>query len=447
MVLQGHTGRIVRCTLPPGGLVLMLGERVGLLAQYIIKGGRRLTGTVEAHGAKNAVLPLLAATLLTKKSTLHNCPQLTDCTAACNILRYLGCQVAEDGNTIAVDPSALQACDIPDNLMREMRSSVLFLGAIIACCGKARISLPGGCELGPRPIDLHLKALEKLGVVITEDHGYLECTVPDTLRGADIILPFPSVGATENTLLAACTARGKTILHNAAREPEITDLVDFLNAAGARIAIVPNGSIHIDGVKQLGEVEHRVIPDRIVAATYLTCAAITGGSITLTRVVPEHMKAIFPLLEEMGADLEQKQDSISLKMPRRPGPVRLVSTMPYPGFPTDAQAPLMALSTVANGSSVYVERIFENRYKHAAELARMGAKIKVEGNVAVVEGVGKLHGAPVVCTDLRGGAALVVAALAAEDTSHVDEIFHVERGYQDFEQILCHLGADIRRKA
>ena len=417
------------------------------MAQYIIKGGRRLSGTVDVHGAKNAVLPLLAATLLTKKSLLHNCPQLTDCTAACNILRYLGCRVSAEGDSISVDSSALHACDIPDNLMREMRSSVLFLGAIIACCGKARISLPGGCELGPRPIDLHLKALEKLGVVITEDHGYLECVVPDKLRGADIVLPFPSVGATENTLLAACTAQGKTVLHNAAREPEITDLVDFLNKAGAHISIEPNGSIHIEGVPALSAVEHSVIPDRIVAATYLTCAAITGGDVTLQNVVPEHMKAIFPLLEEMGAELIQESERVTLTMPRRPGSVRLVSTMPYPGFPTDAQAPLMALSTVAGGSSVYVERIFESRYKHAAELARMGAKIKVEGNVAVVEGVPALHGAPVVCTDLRGGAALVAAGLAAEGTSHVTEIFHVERGYQDFEQVLGSLGADIRREA
>ncbi|MDR2933255.1 MAG: UDP-N-acetylglucosamine 1-carboxyvinyltransferase [Oscillospiraceae bacterium] len=413
------------------------------MAKYKIEGGSRLSGEIKIHGAKNSVLPILAATLLTKESTIHNCPDLTDVVAACNILRYLGCAIDTQDEDIHIVPEELSCCDIPDGLMREMRSSVVFLGAIIARCGKARVSLPGGCELGPRPIDLHLSSLEKLGVVIAEDHGYLECSVPDKLRGANILLPFPSVGATENIMLAACTAEGDTVIHNPAREPEIEDLANFLNKAGAKVTIRENGSIYISGVQGLTAVEYSVIPDRIAAATYLCCAAITGGEVLLKSVVPEHMNAIFPMLEEAGCAVMVDQDSVFLRMTGRPKAIKLVRTMPYPGFPTDAQSPLMALSCIATGTSVYVENIFESRYKHAAELARMGARINIEGRVAVVEGVETLHGATMVCTDLRGGAALVTAALAAEGMSEITHISHIERGYQDFDKNLASLGANI----
>lgn len=416
------------------------------MAKYYIEGGRRLAGEIQMHGAKNSVLPILAATLLTGKSVLHNCPALSDVDAACNILTYLGCAIERCGDSVIITADNLNSCDIPDELMREMRSSVVFLGAIIARCGQAKVSLPGGCELGPRPIDLHLMALRKLGTRIEEDHGYLNCSVDDKLLGAEISLPFPSVGATENILLAACTAEGETVIHNPAREPEIDDLVGFLNAAGAKIKIKENGSIYIQGVEKLGEVEYRVIPDRIAAATYLCCAAITGGEILLRDVVPDHLTAIYPMLEQSGCTISIKDDTIYLKSNGRPQPIKIVRTMPYPGFPTDAQSPLMALSCIADGTSVYVENIFESRYKHAGELARMGASIKIEGRVAVVEGVHKLHGATVVCTDLRGGAALVTAALAAEGVSEITKISHIERGYQDFEKNLSSLGAVISRE-
>ncbi len=293
---------------------------------------------------------------------------------------------------------------------------------------------------------MHLAALEKLGVAISEDHGYLECKVVDKLRGATIVLPFPSVGATENIMLAASTAEGETIIHNAAREPEIDDLANFLNTAGADISIKENGTVVIRGVKKLHSAEYNVIADRIAAATYLCCAAITGGQIVLHDVVFEHLTAVLPFLEETGCTIRSKRDTIELIAPKRLKPVRMVRTMPYPGFPTDSQSPLMAITCVADGTSVFVENIFESRYKQVAELARMGAKIKVEGRVAVVEGVEKLHGASAFCTDLRGGASLVVAALAAEGASEIAKISHIERGYQDFDKNLASLGAMIIKR-
>jgi len=421
-------------------------ERVKGMAKFTIEGGRRLSGELAVHGAKNAVLPILAGTLLTSKSVLHNCPALSDVTAACNILGYLGCDAHREGDSVVITSDGLSCCDIPDDLMREMRSSVVFLGAVIARCGKARVSLPGGCELGPRPIDIHLSSLKKMGVEISEDHGYLDCSVPGQLRGASISLPFPSVGATENIMLAACLAVGETVIYNAAREPEIEDLANFLCEAGADITIKENGTIYITGVEKLHSVEYRVIPDRIAAATYLCCAAITGGDILLRDVIPSHLTAVYPVLEEAGCTIRLEESAICLTSAPRPKPVRMVRTMPYPGFPTDAQSPLMALSCVADGTSVYVENIFESRYKHADELARMGAKIKVEGRVAVVEGVKRIHGATVVCTDLRGGAALCTAALAAEGISEVTQIHHIERGYQDLDKNLAALGAVIKKQ-
>lgn len=424
----------------------LLCERVLFVDQLRIRGGLRVAGEISVHGAKNSSLPLLAATILGKsQSILHNCPRLSDVDAAVRILSYLGCPVERSGHTVWVDTSQLSHFDVPEELMREMRSSIVFLGAIAARLGKVKISFPGGCELGPRPIDLHLSSLRKLGLIIREDHGFLDCEVAGRLKGAVIPLSFPSVGATENILLAAATAEGVTQILNAAQEPEIADLADFLNACGAKISGAGKSTIFIEGVEELHGAEHEVIPDRIVSATYLCCAAATGGEILVRRACPETVAGVLPVLEQMGCRIYTGEKSIYLKAPERLKRIRTVRTMPYPGFPTDAQAPVMAAAALADGTSVFVENIFENRYKHVAELARMGADIKVEGKVAVVNGVKKLYGAGVEATDLRGGAALVVAGLAAEGETVVSQIQHIDRGYEQIEESLNSLGAHIQR--
>lgn len=419
------------------------------MERLLITGGVPLKGEVCVQGAKNSSLPLLAATVLCHGQTvLHNCPELSDVDAACQILSYLGCRVEREGRTVTVDARDVSGGAVPDRLMREMRSSVVFLGAIAARLGHANISFPGGCELGPRPIDLHLFALRKLGLTVREDRGCLDCTVNGRLKGTNITLSFPSVGATENILLAAATAEGTTVITNAAREPEIMDLADFLNRCGAKVKGAGEGVITIEGVERLTPCEHTVIPDRIVAATYLCCGAATGGDVTVCHTDPTHLAGILPVFEEMGCSLMVEKDRVRLKAPEgRLRAVKDVRTMPYPGFPTDAQAPVMALSALADGTSVFVENIFESRYKHASELARMGAHIKLEGRVALVEGTEKLYGAPVAATDLRGGAALVVAGLAAEGQTAISEIRHIDRGYERIEEALIPLGAKIRREA
>ena len=415
------------------------------MERLLIEGGRRLEGELSIHGAKNAVLPILAGALLCKETVLHNCPQLSDVAAAEAILETLGCKVSREGETLVIDARNVVYCAPPEHLMREMRSSILFLGAILARCAQARVSFPGGCELGARPVDMHIDSLRKLGAVIVEDHGFFSCHVTGRLKGANITLPFPSVGATENIILAAATAEGVTIIRNAAREPEISDLADFLNTCGARI-LVRGDHIMIEGVPSLGSGEHTVIPDRIETATYLCAAAITGGSIHVRHCLPQQLAAVLPIMEEMGCRLRLHEDAISLTGPERLSAVRSIKTMPYPGFPTDAQAPVMAALCVAKGTSMIVENIFEARYKHAGELLRMGARIETEGRVAVVEGVPVLHSATVRCTDLRGGAALSIAALAANGISVLTELKHLDRGYADFEKGLQTLGAIIKRE-
>ena len=415
------------------------------MGKYIVEGQARLQGELRVQGSKNAALPILAATLLTPHSVVHNCPNLSDIGAASNILEYLGCRCSLEEGTMTVDTAGCCRDDIPDNLMREMRSSIVFLGAIIARCARARISMPGGCELGPRPIDIHLSGLKKLGVSIRDDYGYLDCRAEHGLHGAKISLPFPSVGATENIMIAASVARGDTEIHNAAREPEIYALAAFLCACGGKVQIDSSGTVYVSGVERLQSCEHTVIPDRIVAATWLSCAAITGSRLHLYDVEPQHLTACIPMFEEAGCELRAGESTLDIVSPRRLLPLRMVRTMPYPGFPTDAQAPFMAMCALSSGTSVFVENIFENRYKHAGELCRMGANIKVEGRVAVVQGVPLLHGAKVECTDLRGGASLVVAALAAQGDSEISEIRHVERGYEDLEGNLRSLGAKIKK--
>lgn len=415
------------------------------MQRLLIEGGRRLDGELSIHGAKNAVLPILAGTLLCKETVLHNCPYLSDVTAAEAILETLGCKVTRSGETLVINARDVVYSDPPEYLMREMRSSILFLGAMLARCSYARVSFPGGCELGARPVDMHIDGLRKLGAVIEEDHGFFSCYVTGRLHGANITLPFPSVGATENIMLAAATANGVTIIRNAAREPEIQDLADFLNACGARVSVYTD-YIMIDGVSSLEGGEHTVIPDRIETATYLCAAAITGGRVHLDRCYSQQLSAVLPVLEEMGCRLKLYDNAIELISPERISAVRTIKTMPFPGFPTDAQAPVMAALCLANGTSMIVENIFEARYKHAGELLRMGARIETEGRVAVVEGVPYLHSATVRCTDLRGGAALAIAALAANGVSTLTELKHLDRGYADFEGGLRALGANIKRE-
>ncbi|MEG2295321.1 MAG: UDP-N-acetylglucosamine 1-carboxyvinyltransferase [Oscillospiraceae bacterium] len=416
------------------------------MGEFIITGGNKISSSMKMHGAKNSILPILAGTLLNKQSVLHNCPNLSDVRSACDILEYLGAKINRQDDTITVDCDNICSVDIPDTLMREMRSSIIFLGAVLARFKKARITMPGGCELGARPIDIHLSSLEKLGVVIEDDHGYLNCYIPDKLVGADITLQFPSVGATENIMIAASTAQGRTIIRNAAREPEINDLADFLNKAGAKIALISDGTIIIDGVQDLHNVEHTIIPDRIATATYLCCAAVTGGEIEIQDCDPRHIFAILPVFDEAGCKYKINKNAIYLSAPSILKPFKLIRTMPYPGFPTDAGSPLISMASIANGTSMFVENIFENRYKYVNELMRMGANVKVEGRTAVIQGVKKLHSATVECTDLRGGAALVVAGLCADGVTVVRKTHHIERGYQDMEKILSALGANIVKK-
>lgn len=416
------------------------------MARILIEGKHTLNGDVSIHGAKNSALPVLAATLLAHGvSEIHNCPQLSDVAASVRILRYLGCSVSRSGDCVTVDSTGLNRSDIPDTLMREMRSSIVFLGAIVARTGEAHMSFPGGCELGTRPIDLHLSALRDLGVGISEERGRLECRVAGRLKGTTIALAFPSVGATENILLASVTAEGVTTILNAAREPEIEDLCDYLIRCGARISGAGESAITVEGVESLTGCSHRVIPDRIETVTYMAAAAATGGSLTLKRTRPEHIATVIPAFEEAGCRVLPGKEELFIAAPERLRRVHSVRTMPYPGFPTDAQAPTMAMTCLAEGTSVFIENIFESRYKHAGELMRLGAKIKIEGRVAVVEGVSRLSGAQVECTDLRGGAALVVAGLAAEGVTEVSHLHHIDRGYERLEQSLRDLGAVVHR--
>lgn len=410
-----------------------------------IQGGRPLSGHLTVQRAKNSVLPVLAATLLAGgECRIADCPRLSDVETAAEILRHLGCQAQWDGNDLLVDTACVTRWDIPEGLMRKMRSSVIFLGAILTRCGRAELSYPGGCELGPRPIDLHLTALRTLGAEISEIGGSLLCRA-ERLRGGDILLTLPSVGATENAILAACGAEGTTIISNAAREPEIADLQDFLQKLGADVHGAGTSTITVRGGGVRHGCVHRCIGDRIAAATYLCAAAAAGGQVTLRGVDYRHLATVTTALGQAGCRLQCTEDSITLESDGRLRAIPPVRTSPYPGFPTDAQAILMAALLRCRGAAVFEENLFSSRYRHVDELARMGADIRVSGRTAVVLGVERLHGAVVRCTDLRGGAALCAAALAAEGETSISDITHIDRGYQSIEDDLAALGADIRR--
>ena len=412
------------------------------MSSYVIEGGKKLEGEVKISGSKNSSLPIIAATILNGGiSKLYNVPKIHDTQMMFEILKELGCEVKKSSNKVVIDSSKLKKHEISENLMREMRSSVILAGALIGKVHKAVFSYPGGCDIGTRPIDLHLKGFEKLGIKINENYGNISCTC-DRIESAKIDLDFPSVGATENIILASCLAEGTTIISNAAMEPEIIDLQNFLNKMGTKISGAGTNVIEIKGVKKLKDVSYNIMPDRIEAGTYLCAGAITGGNIKIIDIVPEHIIPAITKLEEAGCTIDIGEDSVELKAPKRLKPID-IKTMPYPGFPTDMQSVFTTITTTAKGTSIIVENIFENRYKFIQELVRMGAKTTIEGRTAVVKGVRKLHGANVKATDLRGGAAIVIGGLAAKGKTTVDEIKYILRGYEDFDKKLRNLGAKI----
>lgn len=412
------------------------------MSKFIIQGGKELAGEVRISGSKNAALPIIAATVLVKgKITLYNVPNIQDVQTMFEIIRDIGGKVTKKNNKMIIDTSKINTYEIPENLMRKMRSSVILAGAIIGKYNKANFSYPGGCEIGSRPIDLHLKGFEKLGINIKEEYGEIICNA-EKIEGTQIHLDFPSVGATENIILAACLAEGTTILTNAAKEPEIEDMVKFLNKAGAKIRGAGTDRVEIIGVKKLFEISYNIMPDRIEAGTYLVAGAITGGNVKIINANPNHIEPILDKLEEANCMLKIGKNCVELKAPKRIKAVD-IKTMPYPGFPTDMQSIMAATFTIAKGTTVVVENIFENRYKYVQELNKMGAKIIVEGKSAIIRGVRKIYGATVKATDLRGGAALVLAGLSAKGTTVVENIEYILRGYEDFDKKIRALGGNI----
>ncbi len=412
------------------------------MSEYIIKGGKKLEGIVNISGSKNASLPIIAATILNGgKSTLYNVPKIHDTEMMFEILKSLGGTVEKKKNKVIIDTSKIDKFEIPENLMRQMRSSVILVGGLLGKHRKATFSYPGGCDIGTRPIELHLKAFEKLGININKNYGNIECFC-DRIIGEKIDLDFPSVGATENAILTSCLADGITIINNAAREPEIIDLQNFLNKMGAKIKGAGSSHIEIEGVKQLKDVSYNVMPDRIETGTFLCLAAINRSNMIIENADANHITPVVDKLEEMGCNLKIEKNQIEIKTPKKLKTID-IKTMPYPGFPTDMQSIFVALLTTVKGTSVVVENIFENRYRFAQELVRMGAKITIEGKTAIIKGVKKLYGASVNATDLRGGAALVLAGSVARGTTKIENIEYILRGYENFITKLQKLGLDI----
>ena len=412
------------------------------MSKFIIQGGHKLEGELKISGSKNAALPAIAATILNSGvTTLYNVPNIQDVQTMYEIIKEIGGKVTKKNNKIIIDTSSVNRFEIPENLMRKMRSSVILAGALIGRFHEATFSYPGGCEIGSRPIDLHLKGFEKLGVEIKEEYGKIICKA-EKIVGTQINLDFPSVGATENIILASCLGEGTTILTNAAKEPEIEDLAKYLNKMGAKIKGVGTDRIEILGVKKLSDISYNIMPDRIEAGTYLIAGAITGGNIKILNAKPEHIEPIVNKLEECKCNIKIEKNSIEIFAPKRVKAVD-IKTMPYPGFPTDMQSIFVALLTTAKGTSIVTENIFENRYKYVQELNRMGAKIRVEGRSAIIKGCKKIQGANIIATDLRGGASMVVEALAAKGTTQIDNIEYILRGYEDMDKKLKSLGAKI----
>ncbi|MCZ0754005.1 UDP-N-acetylglucosamine 1-carboxyvinyltransferase [Anoxybacillus sp. J5B_2022] len=416
------------------------------MEKIIVRGGNRLSGTVKVEGAKNAVLPVIAATLLASegKSVIHDVPALSDVYTITEVLRYLNADVTMEGNRVVVDASRELKLEAPFEYVRKMRASVLVMGPLLARKGRARVALPGGCAIGSRPIDQHLKGFEAMGASVKVGNGFIDAEVNGRLRGAKIYLDFPSVGATENIMMAAVLAEGTTVIENCAKEPEIVDLANFLNAMGAKVRGAGTGTIRIEGVSSLRGAVHTVIPDRIEAGTFMVAAAITGGNVLVQGAVPEHLSSLVAKLEEMGVTVVEEENGL-----RVIGPEKLkaadIKTMPHPGFPTDMQSQMMALLLKAEGTSMITETVFENRFMHVEEFRRMNADIKIEGRSVIINGPCNLQGAEVAATDLRAAAALILAGLVAEGYTRVTELKHLDRGYVRFHEKLAALGADIER--
>lgn len=416
--------------------------------KMIVTGGRRLQGKVKIEGAKNAVLPILTASLLASKnaSIIKDVPNLADVHTINAVLKSLNTEVQYDveNKEIRINAEKPLLSEAPFDYVSKMRASILVMGSLLARNGYARVAMPGGCAIGSRPIELHLKGFEAMGAKISTGHGYVEAKVQDRLKGANIYLDFPSVGATENIMTAAALAEGTTVIENAAKEPEIVDLANFINKMGGRVTGAGTDTIRIDGVKELHGATHHVIPDRIEAGTFMVAAAITRGDVLIENVIPEHLTALMAKMREMGVEITEEGNGIRV---RANDPLKAVDvkTMPYPGFPTDMQAQMMALMLTAQGTSIITETVFENRFMHAEEFRRMNAALKIEGRSAFVEGPVKLQGAEVAATDLRAAAALILAGLATEGVTRVTKLHHLDRGYVDFEKKLRALGANIER--
>jgi UDP-N-acetylglucosamine 1-carboxyvinyltransferase len=416
------------------------------LEKILVAGGVKLKGTVRISGAKNAVLPILAASLLAQgPCILRDVPRLADVDTTVSVLEKLGSKVMRERNTMHLELNDIVDHEAPYEFVRKMRASFLVMGPLLARIGKARISLPGGCAIGTRPIDLHLKGFAALGAEIINGHGYIEAVAPK-LKGSKIYLDFPSVGATENIMMAAVMADGQTQIENAAEEPEIVDLANFLNVMGANVRGAGTNLIKIEGVSHLKGADHTVIPDRIEAGTFMVAAAATGGEVLIENILIEHLKPLVAKLKESGASITEEGDSVKIIGRDDIGPLD-IKTLPYPGFPTDLQAQVMAMLTVGQGTSIITETVFENRFMHVDELKRMGAKIKIDGRTAIIDGVPELTAAPVKATDLRAGAALIIAGMLASGVTEITNIHHIDRGYENIEEKFRGLGAKITRES
>ena len=416
------------------------------MEKIIVRGGRRLSGTVKVEGAKNAVLPVIAATLLASngRSVIRDVPTLSDVYTINQVLRSLNADVEFENNTIVVDASGELKIEAPFEYVRKMRASVLVMGSLLARNGRARVALPGGCAIGSRPIDQHLKGFEAMGATVKVGNGFIEAEAAEGLHGAKIYLDFPSVGATENIMMAAVLAKGTTIIENVAKEPEIVDLANFLNKMGAKVRGAGTGTLRIEGVESLSGAEHHIIPDRIEAGTFMVAAAITGGDVYVKGAVPEHLSSLIAKMQEMGVIIEELEEGVRVVGPETLKAVD-IKTMPHPGFPTDMQSQMMALLLRAQGTGMITETVFENRFMHVEEFRRMNAQIKIDGRSVIVNGPSNLQGAEVAATDLRAAAALILTGLVAEGVTRVTELKHLDRGYVGFHDKLAQLGADIER--